>query len=136
MQMQQLVRVFSYNGVQLPDPSPAMTPEMVKELYASTTYPELMNAAVDGPVVQGDKQVFTFIKAVRDKGGRQGRSWVEELKAIATGEGDKAEANVVDLDKVTKENEKCGDALVTLFHRKSGVAHQACMVSEALPILL
>jgi len=136
MQMQSLSRVFSYNGVQLPDPSPSMTPEMVKELYASTTYPELMNAAVDGPVVQGDKQVFTFIKAVRDKGGRQGRSLVEELKAIARGEGDKAEVSVVDLDKVSKESEKCGEALVRLFHRKGGVPHQGCMVSEALPILL
>jgi len=136
MKMQSLSRVFAYNGVQLPDPSPSMTPEMVKELYASTTYPELMNAAVDGPVVQGDKQVFTFIKAVRDKGGKQGRSWVEELKAIARGESDKAEANVIDLSKVSKENEKCGDALVTLFHRKGAGSQQPCMVSEALPILL
>lgn len=60
-------RVFNYNGVQLPDPCETMSPEQVRDLY-SATYPEIMNATVDGPKFGGDVITFDFVRAVRDKG--------------------------------------------------------------------
>lgn len=42
----------------LADPNPNMTPEEVVKFYAST-YPELTNAMVQGPVVKGDKATYT-----------------------------------------------------------------------------
>ena len=43
-----LPRVFAYKQLRLPDPDPAMTPEQVKASFAAN-YPELTNAAIEGP---------------------------------------------------------------------------------------
>lgn len=67
MQTFQLTREFRYNGVRLADPSPNFTLDQVRDFYANT-YPEILNADVDGPTIEGTQQVFEFRRAVGTKG--------------------------------------------------------------------
>jgi PRTRC genetic system protein C len=67
METQPLVREFRYNGVNLPDPNPEANVEACRDLFAQT-HPDIATAAVDGPELIGNKQVFTFIKSVGTKG--------------------------------------------------------------------
>lgn len=60
-------RVFRYNGVQLPD-VPGMEPREVRDLY-SAQYPELISAEVEAGEVRDGVQEYTFRKAVGTKGG-------------------------------------------------------------------
>lgn len=62
-----VVRVFSYNGIKLADPSTTMTPDQVREHYAGT-YPELNTAAVEGPVLKNSQHEYKFIRSVGTKG--------------------------------------------------------------------
>lgn len=47
MQVHRLDGEFLYNGVKLPDTSPAMTPEQVRDTCVHL-YPELATAAIEG----------------------------------------------------------------------------------------
>lgn len=67
MQTKQLKREFRYNGVRLADPMPSMTIAQVRDFY-SATYPEIVNADIEGPETTGDAQVYTFRRAVGTKG--------------------------------------------------------------------
>ncbi|QMI45614.1 PRTRC system protein C [Burkholderia sp. MBR-1] len=67
MQIETLVREFSYNGAKLADPAPTFTLQQVRDFY-SQTYPELTNAEIEGPVVKGNRNVYTFRRAVGTKG--------------------------------------------------------------------
>lgn len=67
MEVTKLTRVFSYNGVTLPDPASHMTPDQVKDLYAAT-YPDLTSAQIEGPTTKGNKLVYAFHRAVGTKG--------------------------------------------------------------------
>ena len=67
MEITKLKRVFKYNGVTLPDPSPDMSPDDVRDLY-SATYAELATAGVEGPETKGTQLVYSFRKAVGTKG--------------------------------------------------------------------
>ncbi|MDE1544113.1 PRTRC system protein C [Dechloromonas agitata] len=60
-------RVFRYNGVQLPD-VPGMEARDVRDLY-SAQYPELISAEVEAGEVVDGVQEYTFRKAVGTKGG-------------------------------------------------------------------
>ena len=60
-------RDFSYNGVKLPDPNPAMTPEEVRQFYA-TQYPDITTASIMGPEAEGDKLRYSFVRAIGAKG--------------------------------------------------------------------
>jgi PRTRC genetic system protein C len=62
-----LPRIFTYNGVTLPDPNPDFTPEQVREMYV-TTYPELATAAITGPAAAARGMEYTFTRAVGAKG--------------------------------------------------------------------
>jgi PRTRC genetic system protein C len=62
-----MTRLFSFNGVRLPDPNPKMTVDEVKALYA-TRYPELATAVVNGPEAVGDKMRYTFERSIGSKG--------------------------------------------------------------------
>lgn len=136
MQMTKVTRVFLYNGVALPDPGPSLSAEAVKDLF-TTSYPELVSAAIDGPEMKGGKQTYTFIKAVRDKGARGGGAWIERLVAIYEGKQEAAEPGVmIDVGCLSDEELKCGAHLERLFGRQQRNGGQACMVSEALPLLL
>ena len=48
MEVHVLEREFLYNGVKLPDTTPTMTPEQVRETYTHL-YPEIATAAIEGP---------------------------------------------------------------------------------------
>ncbi|MGD7196540.1 PRTRC system protein C [Ralstonia pseudosolanacearum] len=80
MQATQLTREFRYNGVRLADPSPRFTLEQVRDFYANT-YPEILNADIDGPSVEGTLQVYGFRRAV----GRKGAKPSTLRKQIASG---------------------------------------------------
>lgn len=67
MQIETLAREFSYNGAKLADPAPAFTLQQVRDFY-SQTYPELTNAEIEGPVIKGNRNVYTFRRAVGTKG--------------------------------------------------------------------
>lgn len=60
-------RLFLYNGATLTDPDPAKSTDEVRKFYA-TTYPELTNAKVDGPKIDGNKEIYEFKKSVGTKG--------------------------------------------------------------------
>ncbi len=68
MQVTTLERTFNYNGVALPDIDPKMSPDEVKSFYASTMYPELTSAVVEGPDDSNSKLKYSFRKAVGTKG--------------------------------------------------------------------
>jgi PRTRC genetic system protein C len=67
METIQLHREFRYNGVRLADPSPNFTLEQVRDFYANT-YPEILNADIEGPAIEGAQQVYEFRRAVGTKG--------------------------------------------------------------------
>ncbi|MBZ5666346.1 MAG: PRTRC system protein C [Acidobacteriia bacterium] len=67
MEVHVLKREFLYNGVKLPDTSPTMTPEQVKDSYTHL-YPELATAAIEGPEAVAGKLVYKFVRAIGAKG--------------------------------------------------------------------
>lgn len=67
MQTESLVREFNYNGAKLVDPAPSMTIAQVRDFF-SATYPEIVNAEIEGPVVNGSRSTYTFRRAVGTKG--------------------------------------------------------------------
>ena len=62
-----MARKFTYNGMELPDPSPELSAQQVRDIY-SATYPDLATASITGPEKVGDDQVFKFSRAVGTKG--------------------------------------------------------------------
>jgi PRTRC genetic system protein C len=69
LQITTLKRSFFIQGkdVNLTDPGPDMLPEDVRKHYAGT-YPELTNATITGPKVEGGKAKYTFKTTVGTKG--------------------------------------------------------------------
>lgn len=67
IQTRSLERSFSYNGLTLADPSPDLTPEQVRDVYAAT-YPEITTAAIEGPEASGDTLRYKFTRAIGTKG--------------------------------------------------------------------
>lgn len=61
-----IVRIFTYNGILLPD-VPGLSPREVRDLY-SAQYPELVSAEVEAGELSNGRQDFTFRKAVGTKG--------------------------------------------------------------------
>ncbi len=68
IEMHCLERSFSYNGLRLPDPDSRLTPEQVRDLYASSTYPEITTAVIEGPDASGGTLHFKFTRAIGTKG--------------------------------------------------------------------
>jgi len=66
MEITKLVRKFTFDGVTLDDPSPVMTPEQVKNVFA-LSYPNILNAVIEGPVAKNDTLVYTFKRNVGTK---------------------------------------------------------------------
>ena len=60
--IQEIKRVFRYNGITLPD-VPGLDPREVRDLYGAQ-YPELISAEVESGEVRDGTQEFTFRKAV------------------------------------------------------------------------
>lgn len=67
LKIETIVRAFAYNGMALVDPDAKMSVAEVKEFYANL-YPELNNAAIEGPKQTGEKMTYEFRKAVGTKG--------------------------------------------------------------------
>ncbi|WP_201451622.1 PRTRC system protein C [Hydrogenophaga sp. BPS33] len=67
MQVINLTRKYRYNSLTLPDPNEAMTPDQVREFYA-TQFPELNNAVIEGPVTENGVATWSFIRAAGAKG--------------------------------------------------------------------
>lgn len=67
LQITNLKREFILDKKNLSDPNPAMTPEEVMKHY-SGSYPELTNATLSGPKVEGSRAVYTMSKTVGTKG--------------------------------------------------------------------
>lgn len=60
-------RVFLYNGRALPDPDPAMSPDLVRQFY-SAIHADLTNAVVEGGAFEGTTQTFEFRRGLGTKG--------------------------------------------------------------------
>lgn len=60
-------REFSYNGVKLSDPNLTMTPEEVRQFFA-TQYPDIITASITGPEAEGDKLRYSFTRAIGSQG--------------------------------------------------------------------
>lgn len=67
MKVEQLQRKFKYGVMNLDDPGESLSLERVREVW-SQQYPELLTAQIEGPVVSGNKAVYTFVRSSRDKG--------------------------------------------------------------------
>jgi len=67
METKPLSRCFEFNGVKLPDPSPRLSVEEVRALYAHQ-YPDIATASITGPEAVGDKLVYRFTRAIGTKG--------------------------------------------------------------------
>lgn len=87
MQLQELARAFKYNSVPLSDPNPNLTLPQVRDFYASV-YPELVSAEIEGPELNGNKQTYTFRRAVGTKGAEALRPAPYKRAAIAIGSDD------------------------------------------------
>lgn len=65
--VQKLEREFVFDGQALPDPTPDLTVEQVREMYIPA-HPEITNATVTGPEVVDGKLRYTFSRAIGTKG--------------------------------------------------------------------
>lgn len=62
-----LLREFHSNGIRIPDPSPELTVEQVRDLL-TPNYPEIATASVSGPEATGSSLRYTFSRAIGTKG--------------------------------------------------------------------
>lgn len=76
-------RVFTYNGIQLADPDPGMSPDDVREFY-SMQYPELSVAATEGPDIKGGTMKFQFLRVSGSKGRKP-----KSIASVAIGNAQK-----------------------------------------------
>lgn len=67
MALKVAIRKFKYGSLELADPNPNFTAEQVKEYWAGV-YPELTQAAIEGPEQTEEGVIFEFEKAVGTKG--------------------------------------------------------------------
>jgi PRTRC genetic system protein C len=62
-----LPREFTYNGINLRDPDPKMSPEQIRDLLTAT-YPEIATAAIIGPEDAGNAIRYSFGREIGTKG--------------------------------------------------------------------
>ena len=67
MQASVVSREFNFNGVKIPDPDKALSPEEVRSVLA-TMYRDIATASITGPEAVGDKLRYTFVRAIGAKG--------------------------------------------------------------------
>lgn len=130
LKIESLVRAFKYNGMELVDPGPALTPDAVKEFYANI-YPEINNAAIEGPEHVGSKAVYEFRRAVGTKGANNLR---QHLAGIVSGKiAHVANAPAEDVLEVSSAIRDCAHDALELF--RDSVADPVLPPSALLPIL-
>ncbi|MGT2453746.1 PRTRC system protein C [Cupriavidus basilensis] len=130
MQVQTLTREFRYNGVKLADPSPTFSLQQIRDFYANT-YPEIVNAEIEGPDLQGAVQVYTFRRAVGTKGA--GLTPADMRQLIETGSFCASHPNRLGIDQV---NMPVALELASMCLRRSiGVAPALMPTSAVLSLL-
>jgi PRTRC genetic system protein C len=67
MTVKTTLRVFSFNGLKLPDPDPKLSVDEVRGVFAHA-YTEIATATVTGPEPVGDTLKYTFERAIGSKG--------------------------------------------------------------------
>jgi len=67
MKIEPAIREFNYLGVRLPDPSPTMSVDEVRNCYCHV-YPDLTTAAIEGPEAVENKLIYRFVRAIGTKG--------------------------------------------------------------------
>ena len=67
MQTRVVTREFNFNGVKIPDPDKALSPEEVRSVLA-TMYPDIATASITGPEAVGNKLRYNFVRAIGAKG--------------------------------------------------------------------
>jgi len=67
MEISQMPRIFKHKDLKLPDPGAEMPPERVLSFYANT-YSELTVARIEGPVIEENTAVYTFVTTLGTKG--------------------------------------------------------------------
>jgi PRTRC genetic system protein C len=67
MQTSVVTREFNFNGVKIPDPDKALSPEEVRSVLA-TMYPDIATASITGPEAVGNKLRYNFVRAIGAKG--------------------------------------------------------------------
>jgi PRTRC genetic system protein C len=98
MQTENLIREFRYNGAVLADPSPAFSLQQVRDFYGNT-YPEIVNAEIEGPGIIGNKNVYTFRRAVGTKGAAM---TLDQLRSsLVDGTLRTTETNLINPDNAT-----------------------------------
>lgn len=133
MQVQTLKREFRYNGVKLADPSPTFTLAQVRDFYANT-YPEIVNAEIEGPELQGEMQIYSFRRAVGTKGNKGGPLAPADMRRmIETGSFCVSHPNRIAIDQV---NLPVASALAVMCLRRSiGAAPALMPTTTVLPLL-
>lgn len=61
------IRVFRFNGRDLPDPDVTMTPEEVLN-HSARQHPKLLGGKVVGPTIEGDAHIYELRASFGDKG--------------------------------------------------------------------
>ena len=67
LKVETLHREFFLNGTRIPDPSPNLTVEEVREIL-TPSFPELATATLTGPEDTGSALRYTFSRAIGSKG--------------------------------------------------------------------
>lgn len=67
LKVETMMREFHYNGLRIPDPSPELSVEQVRDLL-TPQFPELATASVSGPEATGTVLRYTFSRAIGTKG--------------------------------------------------------------------
>jgi PRTRC genetic system protein C len=65
--VQVMRREFRLGGKKLPDPNPKLEPEGVRGVYAPQ-FPEIVNAVIEGPVLEAGVRVYRFATRVGKNG--------------------------------------------------------------------
>lgn len=66
IEVENITRVFKYNGKTLPDPNPSLSVEAVRSVYANQ-YQELASAEIISELKE-NRQIITFQKVLGHKG--------------------------------------------------------------------
>lgn len=131
IEVKQIVRIFKYQQLELADPGRELSPEQVVEFY-SGVYPELVKATVEGPELQGTREIYRMERAVGRKGGEKSPPRPITIKEIARGGKEETQ------QREKEEEIRCAQRILTVhvLHRPSGSAPSTPLPSELLPLLL
>lgn len=115
MEVKTLTRSFKYNGITLTDPDPGKTPDQVRTIYAYQ-YPELLNAAIEGPVTKGGVSTYTFARAA----GSKGVGHLPAMRAIRARKSTGAKTPVEGASsEEIKENTECSKTVQAVVNNRA-----------------